>query len=149
MELIGWANLNTCNFNLHNNQSIMKKTKTIPFSIEAWKAGGKPVTRDGSEVKHLTNLETGCGFPLVGALDKNRKTWDLNGSYFSDGEAPSNYDLMLEVEDTEKELYLVVITTPFTNGYGMAYNVYVSDNIEDAVRQANYLTHLKLPPCNS
>jgi hypothetical protein len=28
------------------------KTKTIPFTIEAWKAGGKPVTRDGREVKH-------------------------------------------------------------------------------------------------
>ena len=36
----------------------MKKTKTIPFTIEAWKAGGKPIIRDGEEVKQLTNFET-------------------------------------------------------------------------------------------
>jgi hypothetical protein len=125
----------------------MKKTKTIPFSIEAWKAGGKPVTADGREVKHLTNFETDDQFPLGGAVNGIKKTWQINGSYTNFYESSNN--LMLEVEDTEKELYLVVITTPFTNGYGMAYNVYVSDDIENATRQPNYLTHLKLPPCNS
>ena len=124
----------------------MKKTKLIPFTIEAWKAGGKPVTGDGREVKHLNNFETDDQFPLGGTVNGMKETWQINGNYFFNN---SSNNLMLEVEDTEKELYLVVITTPVANGYGMSYNLYVSDNIEDAVRQANYLTHLKLPPCNS
>ena len=126
----------------------MKKTKTIPFSIEAWKAGGKPFTRDGGEVKHLTNFETDEAFPLAGSVNRKKRNWKLNGCYYAN-EIQSIEDLMLEVEDTEKELYLVVISVKTCGYIKNKYNVYVSDDIEDAVRQANYLTHLKLPPCNS
>ena len=127
----------------------MKKTKLIPFTIEAWEAGGKPVTRDGEEVKQLTHFErTNDKYCLCGTNYGEIFSWAINGRYkFSENE--SNYDLMLEVEDTEKQLYLVVINTPFMKDYGMEYNVYVSDNIEDAKTKENYLTHLKLPPCNS
>jgi hypothetical protein len=31
--------------------------KTIPFSIEKWKEGLKPVTKDGTEVEQLTRFE--------------------------------------------------------------------------------------------
>jgi hypothetical protein len=131
----------------------MKKTKLIPFSIEAWKAGGKPVTRDGREVKQLTKFEGVLTKiqSLMGVVEDKIQTWWDDGLWTSD---EKNYpmNLMLEVEDTKKELYLVVISTPVArllNNNVMAYNVYVSDNIEDAKTKENYLTHLKLPPCNS
>jgi hypothetical protein len=125
------------------------KTKLIPFTIEAWKAGGKPVTADGREVKRLTHYEeaSGISYPVIGVRDSILDSWDISGNcIYRPGEKTN---LMLEVEDTEKQLYLVVISTPVANGYGMAYNVYVSDDIEYSKEKDNYLTHLKLPPCNS
>lgn len=125
----------------------MKKLKLIPFTIEAWKAGGKPVIRDGREVKHLTNFETDDGYPLGGVIHGTKATWRLDGIFNNNPISGNN--LMLEVEDTEKELYLVVISDQTCGYIKNEYKAYVSDDIEYAVKQANYLTHLKLPPCNS
>jgi len=89
------------------NNKIMK-TKKIPFTIEAWKAGGKPVTRDGSQVNHLTNLETDDGFPLIGAVNGEKFTWKLDGSF--NAYPNSTNSLMLEVDC--EVVYVSVLRLP-------------------------------------
>jgi hypothetical protein len=72
--------------------------KLIPFNLERWQQGNCTVkTEDGGEVKHLTNLETEDGFPLVGAIEGTKHSWDIDGIYYIYNPcSPSN--LMLEVD---------------------------------------------------
>lgn len=73
--------------------------KRIPFTIEAWKAGGVPVTRSGEYVKQLTYFEgTDSGYPLTGVMGNSIDFWEYSGSY-SVGEHPK--DLFLEVPCTK------------------------------------------------
>ena len=76
--------------------------KRIPFTIEAWKAGGVPVTRSGEYVKQLTWFEGVIGrtTPLLGVIEDSLNSWTLEGYYlFSQRE--SNNDLFLEVPCTK------------------------------------------------
>ena len=50
--------------------------KQIPFSLERWKEGLKPVTRDGREVKQLTMFNVGYGITLRGVIEGNMHAWN-------------------------------------------------------------------------
>ena len=71
----------------------------IEFSIEAWRAGGKPVTRDGREVKQLHQFEAEDEqWPFVGVLSNNLRSWDPDGHFMSELN-PREADLQLEIPD--------------------------------------------------
>ena len=72
--------------------------KRIPFTIEAWKAGGVPVTMSGEYVKQLTWFEgvTGRKTPLIGVIGDSLNSWTLEG-YYLPSQLKSNNDLFLEV----------------------------------------------------
>lgn len=71
----------------------------IEFSIEAWRAGGKPVTRDGREVEQLHEFEAEYEqWPFVGVLRKTVQSWDADGHFISKlNHRPA--DLQLEIPD--------------------------------------------------
>ncbi len=71
--------------------------KTIPFSIEAWKAGGKPVTRDGIEVKQLTRFKNVT------------ETTKLRGVVEGCIVGFTHFDLMLQVEVKEPREWEVYV----------------------------------------
>jgi len=76
--------------------------KRIPFTLEAWKAGGVPVTRSGEYVKQLTYFEgVGIEYYFAGVLERNIKTWDISGRYITDSDDPLQFDLLLEVPCTK------------------------------------------------
>ena len=76
--------------------------KRIPFTIEAWKAGGVPVTRSGVYVKQLTWFEGAIvrGFCLFGTFMALVHAWDITGR-FVDKETDHDYDLLLEIPCTK------------------------------------------------
>lgn len=76
--------------------------KRIPFTIEAWKAGGVPVTRSGEYVKQLTWFEGITGnYSLVGNRNDEITTWTDTGIYYSTSNVPHVNDLLLEVPCTK------------------------------------------------
>jgi hypothetical protein len=79
----------------------MATTKTIPFTLEAWKAGGKPVTRGGDPVYDLAYMPTSKKPDrLAGIHEDELITWYEDGVFFpEDGE--SSLDLFLEVTTAE------------------------------------------------
>lgn len=83
--------------------------RQIPFSIEKWKEGLQPVTRDGMEVKQLTLFEFGCDhkYPLAGIVDSALWQWDVEGKPSLAGE---KYSLMLLEEVPEPREWDVWIT---------------------------------------
>ncbi len=71
----------------------------IPFTIEAWKAGGVPVTRSGEYVKQLTYFEgADTNYPFIGIIDNKIDSWERSGSYTVEEQAK---DLFLEVPCTK------------------------------------------------
>ncbi len=72
--------------------------KRIPFTLEAWKAGGVPVTRGGEYVKpenvaYLPNAK----YPLVYVDNLGGYTLcDIKGIFYVNGKESDN-DLLLEV----------------------------------------------------
>lgn len=71
----------------------------IEFSIEAWRAGGKPVTRDGREVEQLHQFEAEDEqWPFVGVLSNTTQCWDHDGHLMSKIN-PRPSDLQLEIPD--------------------------------------------------
>jgi hypothetical protein len=79
-------------------------TKQIHFSIERWKEGLKPVTRDGREVKQLVcfdNLDS--AYVLAGVVGSDLVRWKLEGgSSWQD-----NYSLMLLEEVREPREFII------------------------------------------
>ena len=76
--------------------------KRIPFTIEAWKAGGVPVTRSGEYVKQLTwfeGIEEGKNC-IFGAIKDQVDSWYIGGNYFQSRKEAKN-DLFLEVPCTK------------------------------------------------
>ncbi len=76
--------------------------KRIPFTLEAWKAGGVPVTRAGVYIKQLTWFEGAIvrGFCLFGTFMTLVHAWDITGR-FVDKETDHDYDILLEVPCTK------------------------------------------------
>ena len=94
--------------------------KRIPFTLEAWKAGGVPVTRSGEYVKQLTyfeGIEEKNDYPMIGIFDMGLGSWKLSGSYGTDNKE-HDIDLFLEIpctkyythyyRDGHKEVYSIV-----------------------------------------
>ena len=86
---------------------ILTKTKTInmkriPFTIEAWKAGGVPVTRSGEYVKQLTWFEDLCKtvYQMRGVLNEKLVAWTIDGRVFATL-SEDDLDLFLEVPCTK------------------------------------------------
>ena len=80
----------------------MNKTKLIPFDFERWKKGDcKVVTKSGKEISDLTYFGSArkAIFSLFGTLENDVYSWAIDGTY-SINKRDSEYDLMLEVEDT-------------------------------------------------
>lgn len=76
--------------------------KRIPFTIEAWKAGGVPVTRSGEYVKQLTwfeGLEKGYNC-LCGISNNVLCRWFIEGNAYPSGKEHDS-DLFLEVPCTK------------------------------------------------
>ncbi len=86
--------------------------RQIPFSLERWKEGLKPVTRDGMEVICLTyNPDTESDERFAGWVNKHVRVWHESGAYFMD--AISELDLMLLEEVREPREWPVVIINGF------------------------------------
>ena len=76
-------------------------TKKIPFTMEAWKAGGKPWTEKYGYIKQLTYFEVNDLYKMRGISSTTNylESWDENGEWFSNGASNyTNRNLMLEVE---------------------------------------------------
>ena len=71
----------------------------IEFSIEAWRAGGKPVTRDGREVEmlHIFKEAEKDLWPIYGVLNGTVQSWTRTGSFRMFLE--HKLDLKLEIPD--------------------------------------------------
>ncbi len=80
--------------------------RQIPFTIERWKEGLKPVTRDGREVKQLIYFnDLDSAYVLAGVVGSDLVRWKLEGgSSWAD-----NYSLMLQVEVKEPREWLCII----------------------------------------
>jgi hypothetical protein len=80
--------------------------KTIPFSIEKWKEGLKPVTRDGREVKQLIYFnDLDSAYVLAGVVGSDLVRWKLDGgSSWND-----NYSLMLLEEVREPREWFMFV----------------------------------------
>jgi hypothetical protein len=71
--------------------------KLEKFDLEKAIHGAKVVTRDGREVKQLTNFETrNPDWNLYGVVDNSIYCWDNEGNAFNNYD--SNLDLFLSVE---------------------------------------------------
>ncbi len=81
----------------------MNKTKLIPFDLKRWQKGDfkKVLTKEGKEVSELTYFKSArkAIFSLFGTLENDVYSWAIDGTY-SINKRHSEYDLMLEVEDT-------------------------------------------------
>ena len=93
----------------------MTTTKTIPFTLEAWKAGGNPVLRKGQFINDLSHLPNLSGKTLIGAWGGTRLEWFEDGS-FNFIDIKSENDLLLEVTDlTVPEVaYGIVQRNPYS-----------------------------------
>ena len=95
----------------------MTTTKTIPFTLEAWKAGGKPVTRGGDPVYDLVHMPKAKKLDrLAGIHEDELITWYEDGVFFpEDGE--NSLDLFLEVTDltVPDEAYGIVQRNPYSD----------------------------------
>ncbi len=73
-------------------------TRQIPFTIERWKEGLKPVTKGKKEVKQLVyfeDLDDDCA--LAGVIDSTLMHWTL------DGRSPWNDDYLLMLVEEVRE----------------------------------------------
>ena len=73
--------------------------KKIPFTLEAWKAGGKPWTKAYGYIKQLTYFEVDDFYKLRGVSsdDNSLQSWGENGVWYQVGHYPKN-NLQLEIE---------------------------------------------------
>ena len=94
-----------------------KELKPIPFSIELWQQGYRPMTRGGREVTGL-RIKNGR---LFGSVGDNYPTWYNDGSYLDDEERV--YDLFLLPPEDEM---IVTIEVMLMNESGMKY-IHISD----------------------
>jgi hypothetical protein len=67
-----------------------------PFDLEKALAGAKVVTRDGREVTQLTRFDVYGNYPLIGIINKQRESFQLNGQFGDNKE--SNWDLFMAPE---------------------------------------------------
>lgn len=67
-----------------------------PFDLEKALAGAKVVTRDGREVTQLTKFDTCRDWCLIGLLDGDFRSYDVNGKYKRNEE--SDKDLFMAHE---------------------------------------------------
>ena len=80
--------------------------KRIPFTIEAWKAGGVPVTRSGEYVKQLTWFEgVKDDDPLIGLIGEDLDSWDITGKHW------------VSVKEIDTDLFLEVPCTKYYTHY--------------------------------
>ena len=119
----------------------MTTTKTIPFTLEAWKAGGKPVTRGGDPVYYLAYMPNAKRDQvIVGVHDEDITYWFEDGSFFhADGE--SSLDLFLEVTDlTVPEVaYGIIQRNPSSDQRPACLWSYYYDTARTAEYHANWL----------
>jgi hypothetical protein len=118
----------------------MTTTKKIPFTLEAWKAGGKPVTRSGDPVYdlvHMPNIED--NYKIIGVHDAELATWLENGNLFMHRD--SDHDLFLEVTDlTVPEVaYGIIQRNPSSDQRPACLWSYYYDTAESAEYHANWL----------
>jgi hypothetical protein len=69
----------------------------IPFDIEKWKSGWKPVTRDGNTVEELEKDNKGW---LSGRVNGEPESWYPSGYYFAYS-SDSPFDLFLLPPDED------------------------------------------------
>ena len=110
--------------------------KRIPFTLEAWKAGGVPVTRSGEYVKQLTWFEGAIvrGFCLFGTFMTLVHAWDITGR-FVDKETDHDYDLLLEIPCTK-----------YYTHYYRYFNgnlISATDQCSEPTYDSDYHTHIK------
>jgi hypothetical protein len=51
----------------------------IPFNIDKFRAGAKVITRDGREVKQLTEFDCDERYPLSGVVKRELVSWTIEG----------------------------------------------------------------------
>lgn len=119
----------------------MTTTKTIPFTLEAWKAGGKPVTRDNDWVTDLYHFPTSdAENKIVGVLLGSITTWYEDGRHCPDGRY-SLFDLFLEVTDltVPEVVYGIVQRNPSSDQRPACLWSYYYDTAESAEHNAKWL----------
>lgn len=66
------------------------------FDLEKALAGAKVITRDGREVTQLTRFDIYGNYPLIGVINKQKETFQINGKFQDSGE--STADLFMAPE---------------------------------------------------
>jgi hypothetical protein len=81
----------------------------IPFNIDKFRAGAKVITRDGREVKQLTEFPALIKFKLVGFIqgEVETNTWTIDGDMWGPDE-PDDNDLF----HPEPEMWVNVYKSP-------------------------------------
>jgi hypothetical protein len=110
--------------------------KRIPFTIEAWKAGGVPLTRSGEYVKQLTYFEgidkgEVCMIAVVFNL---LYSWYIDGNYNKDKDMHS------------KDLFIEVPCTKYYTHYYRYFNgnlISATDQCSEPTYDSDYHTHIK------
>lgn len=118
----------------------MTTKKTIPFTLEAWKAGGKPVLRNGQFINDLSHLPNLSGKTLIGAWGGTMLEWFEDGS-FNFIDIKSENDLLLEVTDltVPEVVYGIVQRNPSSDQRPACLWSYYYDTAESAEYHANWL----------
>ena len=121
----------------------MTTKKTIPFTLEAWKAGGRPVTRGGDLVYDLAYFQKAENEDrLVGVINGVISSWYEDGKYvIFPGMDYDNIDLFLEVTDfsVPEVVYGIVQRNPSSDQRPACLWSYYYDTAESAEYHANWL----------
>lgn len=108
--------------------------KTIPFTLEAWKAGGKPVTRGGDPVYDLMHMPSAKKSErLAGIHDDDLTGWYEDGTFsLEDGE--NSLDLFLEVTEltVPYEAYGIIQRNPYSDERKICMWSFLYPSPEDA-----------------
>lgn len=84
--------------------------KKIPFDLEKYKNGAKVVCEDDSLIPKTLYVNSGIGYgEIIVIMNDLEKGGDIVLKYPLSGvmDAHPRYDLMLEVEEDEDEIYIV------------------------------------------
>lgn len=119
--------------NLSNNN-------LIPFTIEKWREGYQPVTREGIEVKDLTFFENATdAYKLYGILKESIEAWEEKGNFYDDCSFSKN-DLLLKPKT--KKVYIGVLADNIQNNSYDTTRAYISH--EAATEASHGLSKMKI-----
>jgi hypothetical protein len=105
-----------------------------PFNIDKFRAGAKVITRDGREVKQLTEFDCGDPFRLYGVLDNEIESWSIAGKYTD----YTNDEGELDLFHPEPEMWVNV----YENNNGILRAVLFTD--KDYLAEGSFTTDLHI-----